>query len=250
MLKEKKLALALAKKAAAFQLKNFGKAVFRAKGVKDLVGEVDEKINALCTREIRKLFPHDEIIAEESSSAGGNGHLWVIDPLDATVNYANRIPFFAFALAFLENREPKFSLVNAPLLKEFYYAEKEKGAFLNGKRLKCDQKLSPEKTLVGIPSLHNHLDYVPLFAKIAGNFIGTRNIGCSSLEFAGIASGRLGARVKPRAKLWDALPPCFIVEQAGGIATDFNGKRYSLYSKDVIASANVKIHERLLELVR
>jgi myo-inositol-1(or 4)-monophosphatase len=189
-------------------------------------------------------------MAEEGNSAGGNDRLWLIDPLDATVNYAHGIPFFAFVLAFFENEKPVFSLVNAPLMKEFYYAEKSKGAFLNGKRLKCDQKLLPERAVVALPNISTHLDSLPLFARAANCFFATRSLGCTALEFSYVAAGRYGARIKPHADVWDAIPACFIIEQAGGIATDFKGRKYSLESKDLLASANVKIHEKLLELVR
>ena len=106
------------------------------KGSYDLVTSLDYEIENYIIRNILKYFPNDNIISEETKSKNVlKERNWIIDPIDGTCNFANNIPIYGVQLAFLHYSDPIFSFILHPTMNELFFAEKGKGALLNGEKI-------------------------------------------------------------------------------------------------------------------
>ena len=107
------------------------------KGVIDLVTEVDHQSEAFLLGKVQSDFPGHHIFTEESGVIHGDDeHVWYIDPLDGTVNYAHHLPIFSVSIAYAFRGALTFGAVYDPLRDELFCAERGSGAYLNGKRIK------------------------------------------------------------------------------------------------------------------
>src|SRR5215217_4091817 len=119
------------------------------KGVIDLVTEVDHQSEAFLLGEVRRQFPDHHILAEESGIIqGSDQHIWYIDPLDGTVNYAHHIPIFCVSIAYASSGSLQLGAVYDPLRDEMFSAERGGGASLNGKALQVSSITELQKSLM------------------------------------------------------------------------------------------------------
>ena len=112
----------------------------RYKGAINIVTDVDEKAELLITRRLSKEFPDYGFLAEESSPQNRGPCRWIIDPLDGTTNFAQGFPFFCVSIALEKKDSVVLGVVYDPIHDELFYAQKGKGAYLNGKRIAVSQK--------------------------------------------------------------------------------------------------------------
>jgi myo-inositol-1(or 4)-monophosphatase len=216
-----------------------------------LVSEADHGSEKIILRELRKSFPDDAILSEESGETrGSSGYRWILDPLDGTHNFLASIPIFGILLA-LENRGTIIASFCAfPMFDEVFTAEKGKGAFLNGERIHVssatelkgsvfladgNSSQECEETLSDIRSLHARGSRFRMLGE--GPFGMTR----VALGSALIATMRLG-------KVWDIAAPALLVEEAGGKVTNLRGERWSLEPQPVLAT-NGLVHDTILPLL-
>lgn len=136
-----------AKEAGKVLMKNYGKIKnIKTKEKNSYVTNIDLESEKTIFSIIRKKFPEHNIISEESGSLNKKSeYTWYIDPLDGTHNYINNIPIFGVSIALAQNKIVKYGAICLPYFNEFYIAEKGKGAFLNGKRIKVSNKKKFEK---------------------------------------------------------------------------------------------------------
>src|SRR6266704_2566971 len=142
----KALATDLARRAGALQTKKFRRHLnISWKGVTDPVTEVDRACEKLIVRGIQAKFPGHAILGEETGAHGlpDADYLWIIDPLDGTVNYSHGLPMFAVSIGVYEKGKPLIGVVHAAALGETFVAERGKGAFCNGKRLLVSKQAKP-----------------------------------------------------------------------------------------------------------
>lgn len=212
------------------------------KGKGDFALDADIASEKLIVSAIRKKYPTHDILTEESKHQHCDSeYLWIIDPLEGTLNYAHKSPLWAVNVGLWKNGKPLLGVVYAPVLKELYTAVAGKGAFLNGKRIHVNKNDELLRTFIG--GSVKHLAALG----ISGHVL--RSLGCCALELCWVASGKFGARVKLRGNdpYGYGASACVILE-AGGMLTDTQGKQYTLRSDGAIAS-NGKLHEKLLDLV-
>jgi len=247
----KKIAIKSAEEAGKILEKHFKKAVkFSYKKDWSVVSDVDLKAEKTIIKLIEKNFPSHNILAEEKGGKLKNGYSWIIDPLDGTTNYLSSFSFFSVAIALFYNKELILGTVFNPMTKELYFAEKGKGAYLNGKRIKVGKKQIPSIVVLGKGRAKK--DFIKLH-KILGRIIGKyrafRLWGCTSLDLCYIASGRIDGYINPGSKIWDFAAGVLIVKEAGGKVTDFSGKEWDFKTRNLVAS-NKKINKLLLGLVK
>ncbi len=258
MTRELIAAINAAKLAGKYARKNYGllnTSQIRQKNPKDYVTEVDKACEALAVNFLYKMFPSDEIVAEEGTlETGSSGRRWVIDPLDGTLNFIHSFPFFAISIALVnEQDEILCGAIYQPIAKELFTAERGGGAYFNNRRVRVSRNYKPHHLLLatGFPyKLTEHLDKsMALFKDMLVQCAGLRRPGSAALDLAYTACGRFDGFWEINLHAWDIAAGALIVKEAGGMVTDFKGNSDFLKSGHIIAS-NGKIHPFMLETVQ
>ncbi len=248
-------AMEAALKAGTIQRERYGRAiVIEHKGEIDLVTEVDRAAEAVIVATLRARFPEHDIVTEETPPAmTGSRHVWYVDPLDGTTNYAHSYPCFATSLALTEDEEVVVGVVLDPLRDELYSAERGGGAFVNGRRLKVTETRALIESLLitGFPydiqrDTAKRLRALNTFMPLAR---GIRRDGSAALDLCYVASGRADGFWEERLHPWDVLAGKLIVEEAGGRVSRFDGSPIGTAADEVVAS-NGALHERMLDVLR
>ena len=254
--KFKKIALRAAQLAGQFLFQEFQKPIsdFNHKGKIEIVTSADKKAEKIILNLIRKNFPQHRILTEESGEINwqsNSSYLWLIDPLDGTTNFALRHPLFCVSIALIYKKEVVLGILYAPITRELYLAEKGKGAFLNGQRIKVSNRRQLSKTFLSSGYSSKNRDremilkiYPPLISKSEHH----RDLGSCALELAYLAAGRLDGVVILGPRPFDAAAGVLMVEEAGGKVTNFQCKKWAIQDRYLVAS-NGLIHQKILQLV-
>lgn len=228
-----------------------GNAAFERKADGSLRTEFDTLAESKIIEMIRSRFPDHAIFAEESGGEIGDGFTWLIDPLDGTSNFAMKNPLFSVAISLAYAREIVLAVVFCPMLNEFYRAEKDDGAYLNGKGIHVSDTRKLKDATVGFNKGRGEaafLRYHWAVGKLGGKVRTLRTLGSSAYEACQVATGRMEGYVNVQVSPWDSLGPAFIVEQAGGKATNFTGDHFSLNDKDFLLT-NGHIQSEVLDAI-
>ncbi|MCR4288313.1 MAG: inositol monophosphatase [Deltaproteobacteria bacterium] len=250
----KATAVNAAKKAGLMLRERLGSVLdIEYKGVLNLVTEMDKLAEDAIISEIRKAFPSHSILTEESGKhAGEEGYRWIIDPLDGTTNYAHGLPFFCVSIGFEAWGQVTHGVVFNPMLNELFYAQKGKGAYLNGEKIRVSKidNLNSSLLATGFPydirsSKNNNLER---FKKFALKAQAIRRAGSAALDLCYTACGRFDGFWEIKLKPWDTAAACLMVEEAGGMVTDFSGGPFDMDKPECLAS-NRLIHEEMLKIL-
>jgi myo-inositol-1(or 4)-monophosphatase len=242
-------------KAGAIQRERYGTDfAVHHKGAIDLVTEVDKACEDAILGILRKRFPSHDFVTEETLlERSGSSHLWFIDPLDGTTNFAHGYPFFCASVALAIDGVRTAGAVFDPLRDELFTGERKGGAFLNGRRLAVSQAeaLIDALLVTGFPyDLHEDVDHrLRYFAKFARKARGLRRDGAAALDLCYVAAGRLDAFWEERLQPWDMMAGALFVEEGGGKLSRFDGSSLDLRADEVLAT-NGKLHEAMLEVLR
>lgn len=244
-----------AKGAGKILIEHFGKLKhIESKGRMDLVTEADKLSEKFIISRIKKHFPKDAILGEETGMHGKSKRIWIIDPLDGTKNYAIRNPFFNVAIALVEDGEVTHAGVYAPFLGEFYYAEKGKGAKLNGKKIHVSDVSDLKKSFVQFCNgLSNKAikNISKIFAQLRPKVLALRQQGAAELELCFVAAGRTPVYFMVDFNTpWDVAAGSLIVREAGGRVTNFKGEDFKLFKHKNIIASNGKIHNKIMKEIR
>ena len=224
--------------------------------IRDMQTKADVESEKLIVNTISERFPNHSIYAEESSWViRDENHWWLIDPLDGTVNFTHRFPFFSVSIGYYLNGKPEAAVVYAPKLDEMFLAQKNKGAYCNGR--KCTVSQTPvlnESILVsGFSYYRNELinNNFDMFKKIGLTARGVRRFGSAAIDLAYVADGRFDGFWEYYLSPWDVGAGILLIEEAGGKVTDFKGS--SNYKNFIfglsITASNGKIHDEITELL-
>lgn len=230
------------------------------KGPGDFVSQADIRAETTLREELEKARPGYAFLMEESGASGSDkwSWRWIVDPLDGTTNFLHGIPHWAISIA-LEKRLPDGSseinaaAIYSPVNGEMFWAEKGVGAYLNDKRLRVSARRDLREALfaTGIPFASTSASHRLAFARTLGALMpataGVRRFGAASLDLAWVAAGRYDGYWEAGIKPWDIAAGMLIVREAGGYATDSEGKDNVA---DVVVAANPNLHGKLLELVQ
>lgn len=193
--------------------------------------ETDLKIGKTIIERIQSKFPTHNIIDEEAGVIDNKSNLtWVVDPIDGTSNFANGIPLYGIMLGLLENNVSIAGGIALPSYSEIYVAEKGKGAYCNGEKIEVSKEVNLKNSLVayGIDGHQESPDFTREECKLLAEIVlGIRNLRSSNSAFdlAMVAKGKYGALLNRTSKIWDNVAQQIIIEEAGGIYTDFFGNK-------------------------
>jgi myo-inositol-1(or 4)-monophosphatase len=225
------------------------------KGRNDFVTVVDHQSQRMIVEALRRAFPSDTIVAEESLADGFNDgadprRRWYIDPLDGTTNYIHAYPMFAVTLALEVDGQLVVGVTYSPLHREMFHAVRGEGAYLNNARIRVSSIREESRILLGtgFPFRARHLldIYLKSFSLFFNRARGVRRGGAAALDLAYVASGRLDGFWELTLSPWDIAAGVLLIEEAGGRVTDFFGGDTFLASGHVIATNGV-LHDWMRE---
>ncbi|CAN5477607.1 inositol monophosphatase family protein [soil metagenome] len=226
------------------------------KGDVDIVTEADRASEALIKQKLEAAFPGHGIYGEEGTREGlESEYRWYVDPVDGTTNFAHGFPAFCVILG-LEKRPAGLAadadgeiiagVIYDPLRDEMFSAEKGKGAWLNGKPIKVSKtaKLQESLTATGFPSQKRHENpNVHFYQQITLRSHGVRRVGSAGLDLAYVACGRLDGFWEFNLNPWDTSAGSLLVTEAGGTMSQFNGGKFALDSREVLATNGLILPE-------
>ncbi|MGB8361140.1 MAG: inositol monophosphatase family protein [Acidimicrobiia bacterium] len=227
------------------------------KGVVDPVTQVDRDAETAIRAVISGHFPNDGILGEEE---GGDdwrrGRVWIVDPLDGTVNYVHRLPQVAVSVALWDDGVPLVGVIIDVARNDEFVAVAGEGASLNGEPIQVSETATLEHSLVSTGFPYDRRDHAGAYLRVVEevmiNSQGTRRLGAAALDLAWVAAGRYDAYwehgglhgVKP----WDVAAGILLVTEAGGTHSSETGDVNQLEARAHIAS-NGKVHEELRAIV-
>ena len=205
------------------------------KGPKDFVTKTDKRVEKILIEELTKNKKHYSFITEESGTLLNKNKniFWIIDPIDGTTNFLHGIPHFAICIALKSQKEIISGLVFDPIKDEMFYAEKNKGAYLNNQRLRVSNKNLIDECLFS--SNHEGVKFSNL---------NMRYSGCAALDLAYVASGRFDGYFHNKINIWDVAAGALLVKEAGGIVNDLD--KFNTNNIDIRASSGA-INDKMLE---
>ncbi|MCX7988273.1 MAG: inositol monophosphatase [Thermodesulfovibrio sp.] len=221
------------------------------KSFSDFVTKVDLESEKAIITNIKKYFPNHHIMAEESSKDYRMAdYLWIIDPLDGTTNFIHGFPFIAISIALMYRGELIIGVIHDPLRNETFYAEKNSGAFLNGKKIKVSSTKEPQFSLIatGFPFRNKQYvsNYVKIFHQMLHSVNDLRRAGAAAIDLAYVACGRVDGFFEYSLSPWDIAAGTILIKEAGGVVSDFDGKDNYLLTGNIIAG-NPIIHKFLAD---
>jgi myo-inositol-1(or 4)-monophosphatase len=222
------------------------------KGVIDLVTEVDHQSEAFLLGEVRGKYPDHHIFAEESGIIqGSDQHIWYVDPLDGTVNYAHHIPIFCVSIAYAANGTLQLGAVYDPMRDEMFSAERGKGATLNGKPLQVSAVTELQKSLLvtGFPydAWNTEQDNFANFVHFGKLTQGVRRFGSAALDLCYVAAGRFDGFWEMSLKPWDVAAGGLICREAGARITNVKGNEDFISPPQSVVAATPGVHEKILQ---
>jgi myo-inositol-1(or 4)-monophosphatase len=222
-------------------------------GVNNLVTEADHASEKVIIETIKKEFPEHFILSEEVGEIKmDSAYKWIIDPIDGTVNFANSIPICCVSIGLEYKGEMIMGAVVNPFLNEFFFAEKKNGATLNGKKISVGKKTEVIHSclVTGFPYIYSESSNGPLqaFERFVRKGVPVRRLGSAALDLCWVAAGRFDAYFEHQLNTWDSAAGFLMVEEAGGRVTDFEGRPYSPYQPQILAT-NGLVHDEMLAII-
>jgi myo-inositol-1(or 4)-monophosphatase len=240
------------RKAGKSLLRDFGEIEnlqIQSKNLGDFVTSADLKTEKNLLETLQYYYPDATYITEESDKIKGSDEIIVIDPIDGTTNFIHGIPLVGIVVSRVFEGEITDGVIFNPILNEFYWASRGKGAWCNNKRLRVSKRQDFIDCIIGagIPHANRiYPKYLEEINSISKNCSGVRSMGAASINLAYVAAGKLDAYWERNLNLWDVSSGVILVREAGGKITEPNGTDWNIKSKDILAS-NLKIHEIVKE---
>ncbi|REJ71811.1 MAG: inositol monophosphatase [Planctomycetota bacterium] len=221
----------------------------------DLVTDADVDAEKAIVDVIRRACPDHAVLAEESLAETSEAeHLWIVDPLDGTTNYAHGIPHFAVSVAFYRQGVPECGVVWNPIRDDLFEAQRGAGALRNGESVQVASNTQLDEALVGVGFYYDRGAMMEAtLAAVADlfrqNIHGIRRFGTASLDLCHVGSGYYGAFFEYELSPWDFAAGRLFVEEAGGKVSTCAGEPLPVEKTHLLAT-NGALHDSVLEIVR
>lgn len=243
--------------AAKIIMSYFGKEfeIGRKKFYNDLVTEVDKKSEAKITEVIHKHFPEHNVLGEEEGDRNKKSdYVWIVDPIDGTINFAHALPIFCISVALEIKGKVTLGMVYNPVSKERFFAEAGMGAYLNDKKICVSQteSLKDGFLVTGFAySAHEGKDHsLEHFTNFVKMGLPVRRLGSAAIDICYVACGIFDAFWELNLNAWDIAAGYLILVEAGGKITDFSGGEFSVYGKQILATNGKLIHDEMIAVLQ
>ena len=222
------------------------------KGLNDFVTDVDRLAEQEIINAIQKSYPDHAILAEESGVQGDDDTVWVIDPLDGTKNFLHGFPHYCVSIGILVKGRMEHGVIYDPLRDELFSASRGDGVKLNDRRLRVTKRkeLAGSLLATGFPFKYpQHLPaYLDTFKAVLPQVADVRRTGSAALDLAYVAAGRFDGYWEIGLKKWDLAAGALMVEEAGGVVSDFTGGDNYFNSGNIVVG-NLRLHKQILDSI-
>ena len=230
----------------------------QTKSPNDFVTEVDHAAERAIVEVLREAFPGHGILAEEAGELGpldgqDSEYLWIIDPLDGTTNFIHGFPQYAISIAQTKNGVLEHAVVYDPTRNELFTASRGAGAFLNDRRIRVSRRTRLNDALIGTGFPYRNFDhadaYLAMFRELTQKCAGIGRPGAAALDLAYVACGRFDAFWEMGLSPWDMAAGILLIQEAGGLISDFTGGHQFLEKGQVVAG-NPKCFKAVLTAIQ
>jgi myo-inositol-1(or 4)-monophosphatase len=218
----------------------------------DLVTNMDKWTEQFFYSKIRETFPNHRILGEEGSGhdiTDMKGIVWIIDPIDGTLNFIHQQRNFAISIGIFEDGIGKIGLIYDVVHNELYHGIKGKGVYLNEVELSPLVPVSIEESIIAVNASwvasNRHLEPHKL-QSLVKRVRGTRSYGSAAIELASVAAGRVDAYITMRLAPWDFAAGVILIEELGGITSDLFGNKLDFLGKGSVFVSKPGLHEKIL----
>lgn len=215
----------LAQDAGRMAHAGFGKTGMSMKGRHDVLTEMDARVERFIREAIVARFPGDAVIGEEDGASGrvDAEHVWIVDPIDGTANYARGIAHYCVSIGVLERGELLAGALHDPSHERLYTAGRGSGAWMNGERLAVSPCADLQQATVecGWSTRRSAADYLALVTRVFEAGCAMRRAGSGALGLVDVAAGRVEAYCELHINSWDCAAGMLLVREAGGFTNDF-----------------------------
>ena len=222
----------------------------RLKGPKDPVTVADAAAEKVIRHLLGRHYPDVGFLGEEGTVAAGSAGRWIVDPIDGTLAFVAGLPTFGVAIALERDGRIDVGVMLFPRLRELFVAERDRGAWLNGRPIRVSRTAGLGRATVSLwhdSRIWGDRRLRERLARIGARVQSVINVGaCFSLAY--VAAGRLDAYWERNAHPWDVAAGALLVREAGGRVTDGAGGPFRLSEPTIVAS-NGPIHARMVTLL-
>lgn len=221
----------------------------------DIVTNADYAAEKIIISAIKRHFPQYNILSEEAGYFNNNSpYTIIVDPLDGTKNYAKNIALFGTTIALVYKGQVLEGVIYDPIHEEMFYAKKNKGAFLNNKKIKTSSKKTIRDFIGGVANVKSKTDikyYDRLKNKFYAQSAGWRVLGSAVLDLSWLAKGCMDIFILGGVCPWDVAAGGLLIEEAGGIMRKINNKKWQPLEarQEIIAAANKQIYHQALKII-
>jgi len=246
----------LVKEAGKILQKYFNTGFFTQKqkeGV-DFTTQADSEVDKFLRDNLKKKYPVSNFLTEETapsdySSLSETENLWVIDPLDGTINFSRKHSNFAISVALMDKGKIKLGVVYVPIENKLYYAQSDKeGAYLNNEKIKVSSTSVLRETVVACDwawGLNKRKNVIKWLDKLCPHVRQIKSMGSAASDLASLAAGKIDVYIHSGLKPWDVAAAGLIIKKAGGKITLPNSSEWSPFNPDILASNNILFKEVL-----
>ena len=228
----------------------------------NLVTQTDRDAEKKIADIIFRVFPNHVLLGEETANvrpgtfvkARPLPYKWIVDPIDGTTNFAHGLPIVSVSIALEQDGVVTMGGVWNPLLKEMFFAELGKGAFLNGKKIRVSKTPDLESSLLvtGFPYDKSRFAFNRIMKSVEEFLMvshGIRRLGSAAIDLCYIACGRFDGYWESKLQPWDQAAGALVAREAGARLTNFRGGKFDLYDQETLAT-NGRIHAEMLKRLR
>lgn len=219
----------------------------------DLVTNIDRNIEQFFISRIQRDFPGHKVLGEEGFGDDVRtleGVIWLLDPIDGTMNFVHQKRNFAISLGIYLNGIGRLGYIYDVMNDELYHAEKGEGAYFNDERLPMLEITPLAEAIIGVNASwvapNRRIENGPI-ADMVDKCRGTRSYGSAAMELAYVSSGRIDAYLSLRLSPWDIAGGMVIAEEVGAIATNLKGEKPDLLRQDTFIVARPGLHNEILK---
>ena len=221
----------------------------------DLLTIADKEAEKAIVSVIQGHYPKHNFLAEENSYAQTSSeYTWIIDPLDGTNNFACGMPIFCCSVALMHNNQLIAGVIYDVTRDELFYAQKDKGAFLNAKPIKVNTADTLEKSILITGFYYSRgeemIDTLETIKRFfLARIMGLRRLGAAALDLCYVACGRAAGFWEFELSPWDFAAGKLLIEEAGGRCSGKQGEELNITQKSFVVTSNGRIHNRMLEIL-